>query len=458
MINRYDEQFFKIQLKWAADAFDAERRMRLAADERAAGARGLLMEVVVHLLASELDEVRKKEDVALWSDAQLVRWMKDHLSRYLWQLRALTGSAAQRRLEQAAQEITRLKAENAQLSKQRLLNQLEANSVATYKATIAEQQVQIKRLQRELADARDDLEIAHSQAARSAAPTEPPSVIIEMPVVEESFVPPPPTVTSSSTSTSDWHAAWQQNTSPEILARQQRLIQVVGEGAAFFRGEIVEALNAAGLLNDDPERPGGTAQRLFTGLLERGLIDEIDGGYGANVARPIVLTDQGREAYRLVTGRALPDSLYQRLLNRHKTVEHTVLNLMAQQILRRFQYTAIDLFPAARRTPAGAVVIPDLTAVSPDGEVLLIECERLAKHRTMDKRRNKWGDLAELTQGQFYVVVPGGQQQRDLLTEISQWIMETDTKRAHLSICQYTRAMKPEAATPWTYRTDWALA
>jgi hypothetical protein len=31
MINRYDEQFFKIQLKWAADAFDAERRMRLAA-------------------------------------------------------------------------------------------------------------------------------------------------------------------------------------------------------------------------------------------------------------------------------------------------------------------------------------------------------------------------------------------------------------------------------------------
>ena len=183
--------------------------MRLAADERAAGARGLLMDVVVHLLASELDDVRKKEDVTKWSDAQLVRWMKDHLSRYLWQLRALTGSAAQRRLEQAAQEITRLKAENAQLSKQHLLNQLEANSVATYKVTIAEQQVQIKRLQRELADARDDLDIARSQAARSAAPTAPPPVIIDMPVVEESFVPPPPRTSPSSTSTSDWYAAWQ---------------------------------------------------------------------------------------------------------------------------------------------------------------------------------------------------------------------------------------------------------
>ena len=71
MLNVHDEQFFKLQLKWAADNFDAEHRMRLAAEERAAGARGLLMDVVVHLLASELDDVRKKEDVALWTDAQL---------------------------------------------------------------------------------------------------------------------------------------------------------------------------------------------------------------------------------------------------------------------------------------------------------------------------------------------------------------------------------------------------
>jgi hypothetical protein len=457
MINRYNEQFYKIQLKWAADAFDAERRMRLAADERVVAARGLLMELAMHLLASELDDVRKEGDVTKWTDAQLVRWLKDLLSNYLFQLRALTGSAAQRRLEQAAQEITRLKAENVQLNKQCLLNQLEANSVATYKATIADQRQQIERLQRELADSRADLDVARSQAARSAAPAAPPPVIIDMPITHEPQVQSQPATPPPMTTTSDWNAAWQQ-AAPEILARQQKLIEVVGEGAAFFRGEIVEALNAAGLLNDDPERPGGTAQRLFTGLLERGLINEIDGGYGANVARPIVLTDQGREAYRLFTGRALPDSLYQRLLNRHKTVEHTVLNLMAQQILRRFRYTAIDLFPAARRTPTGAVVIPDLTAVSLDGEVLLIECERQAKHRTAEERRNEWGDLSALTQGQFYVVVPGGQQQRDLITEISQWIMETDTKRAHLSICQYTRAVKPEAATPWTYATDWALA
>ena len=420
MINRYNEQFYKIQLKWAADAFDAERRMRLAADERVVAARGLLMELAMHLLTAELDDVRKQQDVTQWTDAQLVCWMKDHLSRYLRQLRALTGSAAQRRLEQAAQEITRLQAENTQLTKQRLLHQLEVNTVATYKATIAEQQVQIKRLQRELADARDDLEIARSQAARSAAPTSPPPVIIDMPITHEPPVQSQPATPPPLTTTSDWYAAWQQDTSPEILARQQKLIEVVGEGAAFFRAEVVALLQPLGLLNDDPSPTSWTAKRLFTSVGELGLIEEIDGGYGASVPNVLTLTDQGCLAYERLTGHALPRTPWARLLDRHKTTEHTVLNLLARNILRRFGYTAIDLFPPSQRTPAGAVVIPDLTVVSPEGELLLIECERLAKHRTAEERRNKWGDLAALTQGQFYVVVPGSQQQRDLITEISQ--------------------------------------
>ena len=239
--------------------------------------------------------------------------------------------------------------------------------------------------------------------------------------------------------------------------RQQKLIEIVGDGEAFFRAEIVAALNTARLLTDDPDRPGGTAQRLFTSLLERGLIEEIDGGYGASVARPLMLTETGREAYRQLTRRALPESLYQRLFNGHKTVEHTVLNLMARQVLRRFHYTSIDLFPEPRRTPAGALVIPDLTAVSPQGETLLIECERLAKHRTADERRNKWGDLAALTQGHFHVVVAGGQQQTALITELSAWLHETGTKRAQLSVCQYVKAVRPKATTPWTYTTSWAL-
>jgi hypothetical protein len=34
---------------------------------------------------------------------------------------------------------------------------------------------------------------------------------------------------------------------PEVLARQQYLIQIVGDGAAFFLTEIVVALKASGV-------------------------------------------------------------------------------------------------------------------------------------------------------------------------------------------------------------------
>ncbi len=460
MLTSHDEQFFKIQLKWAADNFDAEHRARLVADQRAAAARGLLMELAMHLFASELDAVCKQQDVTKWTDVELVHWMKDLLGRTLWQWRASTGDAGRRRLEQAAQEIRRLQAENAQLNQRNHVLEAEAKHAPTYQATINDLKHQIERLQQELADSRDDLDIARSQAAGPAGSS---PLISDRPVIAEPYVPPRSTASSSSKSTTersttDWYAIWQDSTAPEALERQQHILKVIGEGEAFFRAEIVAALNAAGVLHDDPERPSGTLHRLFAGLSEHGLIEEIDGGYGASVARPSVLTERGREAYRLFTSRALPEPIEQRLLNRHKTVEHTVLNLMARQVLHRFRYTAIDLFPEARRTPAGAVVIPDLTAVSPEGELLLIECERLAKHRTPDERRNKWGDLAALTQGQFYVVVPGSQQQRDLITEISQWIMETGTKQAQLSVCQYTRALRPAAHSPWTYTTAWALA
>ena len=307
---------------------------------------------------------------------------------------------------------------------------------------------------------------------RPAAPGS--TVIIEMPKevepvprsqpvkAEPMFTPQRGRATTSTaragSSTPDWYADWQATTTPDVWARQQTLIEVVGDGDAFFRAEIIEALKDAGLLNDDPSAPGWTARQLFTSLNDLGLIEEIDGGYGASVPKAITLTDRGRAAYERLTGRALPRSPWARLLDRHKTPEHTVLNVLARNVLRRFQYTAIDLFPESLRTPAGSLVIPDLTAVSPDGQMLLIECERLAKHRTADERRNKWGDLAALTQGQLHVVVPGRQQERDLITEISQWILETGTKRAHLSVCRYPSAIRPQARTPWTYTTAWHIA
>ena len=46
--------------------------MRLAANESVVAARGLLMELAMHRLSAELDDVRKQQDATKWTDAQLV--------------------------------------------------------------------------------------------------------------------------------------------------------------------------------------------------------------------------------------------------------------------------------------------------------------------------------------------------------------------------------------------------
>ncbi len=141
-----------------------------------------------------------------------------------------------------------------------------------------------------------------------------------------------------------------------------------------------------------------------------------------------------------------------------KTIEHTTLNLLTYNLLPRFGFQAIELYPAPLHTIAGAVVDPDLVAVSPAGERLIIECERMAMRRTATERDAKWSHLAEVTHGQLYVVVFGNRQQSDLMTELSEWINSTHTKKVSLSVCQYLKAIKPGASSAWTYTTTWAIA
>ena len=76
-MDSHTEQFFKVQLKWASANFDAEHRLRLDAEQRAKGARELLMDLAKSLLASELDAVQKQnQDFNRWSDGELMQWTK----------------------------------------------------------------------------------------------------------------------------------------------------------------------------------------------------------------------------------------------------------------------------------------------------------------------------------------------------------------------------------------------
>jgi hypothetical protein len=242
------------------------------------------------------------------------------------------------------------------------------------------------------------------------------------------------------------------------VERQKVAVQLIGRGEVFFRSEIIERLNALGLLNEaSPDKPTGTGARLFTDLIGLDFIAEINAGYGAAVPKPLQLTERGQQAYRLLFGETLEETAFDFLLKRHKTIEHTTLNLLAYNLLQRFGFQAIELYPTPLYTATGAVVDPDLVAVSPAGERLIIECERMAMRRTATERDAKWSHLAEVTHGQLYVVVFGNRQQSDLMTELSEWINSTHTKKVSLAVCQYLKATKPEALSVWTYTTTWAI-
>lgn len=77
--------------------------------------------------------------------------------------------------------------------------------------------------------------------------------------------------------------------------------------------------------------------------------------------------------------------------------------------------------------------------------------------RTPAEREAKWSHLAEVTHGQLYVVVFGNRQQSDLMTELSEGINSTHTKKVSLAVCQYLKATKPEASSAWAYTTTWAI-
>ncbi len=153
-------------------------------------------------------------------------------------------------------------------------------------------------------------------------------------------------------------------------------------------------------------------------------------------------------------GESLEETLYDRLLKRHKTPEHTVLNVLARRMLKRFGFSQIDLFPDPVRLTSGLLAEPDLVAISPNGEELYLECERGHLIRTDEERVAKWNRMAESGHGRLYLFVPNKTARGNLLSELSSWItsQRAAVRRAELSFCEYTKAFNTSSI--WTYTTS----
>lgn len=450
MTNIHTEQFLRVLLNQAHAAREAERDQRLRAEQRATQARVLLFEMAQRLIPKELDDLWKGTDVNLMPDDQFMRWMTSQLNAQLFEYRALRSGRVADQLAQLQKSLRERDGALQRYETQIRELQQPSREIVTLKDRVGQLQAELaqatqknEELAADLATSRAMVQRLRSQAMPASDTTDNPEVAV---------------AASPAASTTGWYQTWLAETTLENLERQKAALQLVGQGKVFFRSEVIERLNASGFLNEmNPEKPTGTGARLFTDLINLDFITEINAGYGAAVPKPLQLTERGLDAYRLLYDVTLEESAFDRLLKRHKTIEHTTLNLLAYNLLQRFGFQAIELYPAPLQTATGAIVDPDLVAVSPAGERLIIECERMAMRRTATERDAKWSHLAEVTHGQLYVVVFGNRQQSDLITELSEWINSTHTKKVSLAVCQYLKAIKPEASAVWTYTTTWAI-
>ncbi|HTP06665.1 MAG TPA: hypothetical protein VMP08_00335 [Anaerolineae bacterium] len=452
MTNIHTEQLLRVLLSQAHAGREAERDQRLRAEQRATQARVLQFEMAQRLIPKELDDLWKTTDVNLMPDDQFMRWMISKLHAQLFDYWAIRSGRVADQMVQL-QKALRERDETLRRYEGQITEQSQSSR------EIVALKDRVGQLQTELDQAAQDKEEMLADLATSRAMVQHLQTQVEQSSVTTDHTIETAVVASPMTAVSDWYQAWLAETSPENVERQKVALKLIGRGEVFFRSEIVERLKAQGLLNDvSVDKPSGTATRLLADLSTLDFVTEINAGYGAAVPKPLQLTERGREAYRLLWGDTIEESPFDRLLKRHKTIEHTALNLLSYTLLQRFGFQAIELYPAPLHTTAGAVVDPDLVAVSPAGERLIIECERMVMHRTPAERDAKWNHLAEVTRGQLYVVVLGNRQQSDLMTELSAWIQASQTKKVSLAVCQYLKAIRPEAPTMWTYTTTWAIA
>ncbi len=240
----------------------------------------------------------------------------------------------------------------------------------------------------------------------------------------------------------EWVQKWRRESSHE---RDLTLLRILAETGLARRSVAAEMFaEEQGL-----QSPGsGTVSRAFQRFERKGLIEAIkvrSETSGNSMSYLIRLTEKGRDASRALLGKDPVLSQLTELLERHKTLEHTLLNLEAGDLLREAGYE-IDLFPSQVNLPDGRLVVPDLSALSPYGELLLVEVERdTEKH----DRRRKWENCRDANGGALYVVVANDSALTRIKSEILFWAGR-DPLKLWMSSISDDRGKKGESV--WSFK------
>ena len=215
-----------------------------------------------------------------------------------------------------------------------------------------------------------------------------------------------------------WMSEWRKRTS---FDRDAILLTVIGETGISRRPKIIQLATIRAEANPGNSSIGDAILRIE----KRGLIERLDlfekrgsetGGVLPYLYR---LTDQGRQAYWLLSGKNALECEFDVLMKRHKSPEHTLLNMKAREFLEDHQVYQVLLEAAALVLPDGHKFEPDITARDVStGEVIYIEVEREA-NKDAQTRVQKWQNFFGASHGNIRVICDKPGFMRKLASEIN---------------------------------------
>jgi hypothetical protein len=401
------EQANRISDEVIRQSVEHQQTIQANAEQRWKKAHEALVQVVRHLDADYFDACQKSGHAIVdFEDEALHMWIvariKSLQNRLLQSTRPDNTLALQNNLTEA-------------LGKIEVLQQEEKN---------------LRRIIQELRSDNQQLSI-HLNAIQQVQRTITPTPETQAGSIQDSKLEDAPKTTSEP----DWMQDWR---SGRTFSKESTAIITMGETGKCLRPSLIELL--AKKLN--LTLPNGSLSETFTRLINfdngGGLVEVLnvfqhDGAStGGNHPDLLRLTQRGRDAFQYLTGNQARENEYDRLVPKHKSPEHTVLNIQASEVLiETGDYEVLEQAPDIH-LPDGSVFIPDLVArYRKTGETIFIEVER-DTGKNQGVRPIKWKNVLNATNGNIYVICDNISCQRAIQKEINE-VLEDSRFNSHLT-------------------------
>jgi hypothetical protein len=288
---------------------------------------------------------------------------------------------------------------------------------------LAKLEDKIKELQDELERARQKIKSLEHENQNLHAQTEAQQQVQRLAKENAPVLPKPPGVAATSPvdqgmAEPDWMAEWRKK---KTFDRGVALLSLIGETGISRRPKIVRlAAERLGLKPDNSAIVDALNRIESRGLIERlDLFEKRGADTGGVLPYLYRLTDQGRQAFWLLSGKNASECEFDVLLRRHKTPEHTLLNMKVREFLEEHQVFQVLLESASLTLPDGHKFEPDITAKDLiTGKLIYIEVER-ETNKDAESRIQKWQSLYAASNGSIRVICDKPGFMHKLVSEIN---------------------------------------